>query len=158
VENLLLNPNEIFEETKSYKLSKCRYHNSNEVKEILKHLVLSDAHLNAYAKALLDARIAKVAKDAYDSIYQKKAQPTYQDIPVFQEFLKIAGNMMQSALNDDTWMAKCKGRDILRAYCNLEGFEYKSFRNHLISKIKTPPGELQNIMSQILGNEIVYSK
>jgi AAA15 family ATPase/GTPase len=158
VENLLLNPDEIFEETKSSKLSDCRYHNSNEVKDVLKQLVLSDAHLNAYAKALLDARIAKVAKDAYDSIYQKKPQPTCQDIPEFQEFLKNARNIMQSALNDDTWMAKCKGRDILKAYCNQHGFEYKSFRNHLISKIKTPPKELQNIMSQILGNKIACSK
>ena len=158
VENLLLNPNEILEVTKSSKLSDCRYKDSNEVEEVLKELVLSEAHLNAYAKALLEARIANVAKDAYDSICQKKAQPSYRDIPEFPEFVKRARDLMQSAINDDTWIARCKGRDILKAYCHREELKYKIFRNCLISRIKMPPKELQGIMSQILGNDIAYSK
>lgn len=149
VENLLLDANSIFETTRSLKLSNCPYKDHIEVLDELKQLVLSETHLNSYAKALRDARYAKIAKEVIDAIYQGKALPEDSDIPKFSEFQKEARIMLQSALTDDTWIAKCKGRDLLKAYCKKNDIRYKDLRNLLISKIDAPPRGLEGIMSQI---------
>jgi predicted ATPase len=150
VENLLLNENEILEVTRSMMLTSCPYTSSGEVEDSLKQLILSDAHLNAYAGALLDARIAKVARDAHDAVCKKQtvSLPRLE----FDEVKVEAKRILESALSDNTWRSKCKGRELLKAYCGKHNIKYEHFRNLLISRIKTPPKSLQQIMSQILGS------
>jgi hypothetical protein len=155
VENLLLDADKIFEVTRSFMLSRCPYQNAKEVDDDLKKLVLSETHLKAYAKALRDARVAKIAKEAYDSVYQgTDYQP--QAIPKFSDILQEAQQVLQGALEKDTWRGDCKGRDLLKAYCSQDhirqSFKYDQLRNLLISKIENPPKEIEGIISQILNN------
>ena len=147
VENLLLNEDEIFEVTHSM-LSKCPYTTAEGVSSDLQELVLSEKHLKPYTKALFDARLAKIAKEAHDAVY--KRQDVSPTIPEFYKIKEEAEEILKSAIADGTWRSKCKGRDLLRAYCGQHGLKYEHFRNLLIGRIKTPPNELAEIMSHIL--------
>lgn len=153
IENLLLDENEIFEVTRSLMSSKCQYNTIEEVIDDLKKLVLSDSHLKPYAKTLFDAKLAKAAKEAYDAVFKNQANFA---IPLntlkFSDIETEARTILQSSINDGTWQSKCKGRDLLKAYCGLHSFRYEHFRNLLISRIKTPPKALEEIMVQILKN------
>jgi predicted ATPase len=152
VENLLLDENEILEATRSMLGSKCPHTTADEVGKDLKELVLSKHHLNRYTQALLDARSAKIAKDAYDTAYKRQTVSSTPPTTTL-EFLKIkeeAEEILTSAIADGTWRSRCKGRDLLKAYCGQHGLKYEHFRNSLIDRIKTPPKELAEIMSHIL--------
>ena len=151
VENLLLNDKEILEVTRSMKGSKCHYNTADDVSKDLQKLVLSEAHLKPYARALLDARIAKAAKEAYDAVFQNRANSTVQSARVeFSDIEAEARAILKSTLENDTWRAKCKGRNLLKAYCGQHGLKYEHFRNLLIDRIKTPPKALADIMGHIL--------
>ena len=151
VENLLLNDKEILEVTRSMKGSKCPYNTADDVSKDLQKLVLSEAHLKPYARALLDARIAKAAKEAYDAVFQNRADSTVQSARVeFSDIEAEARAILKSTLENDTWRAKCKGRNLLKAYCGQHGLKYEHFRNLLIDRIKTPPKALADIMDHIL--------
>ena len=152
VENLLLDENEILEATRSMLGSKCPHITADEVGKDLKELVLSKHHLNRYTQALLDARSAKIAKDAYDTAYKRQTVSSTPPTTTL-EFLKIkeeAEEILTSVIADGTWRSRCKGRDLLKAYCGQHGLKYEHFRNSLIDRIKTPPKELAEIMSHIL--------
>lgn len=148
IENLLLDDNEILEVTRSMMGSSCPYTLIGEVEDCLKQLIISDAHLNAYAGALLDARLARIAKDAYDAVFKKQIVSPVQ--PDFHKIKEEAKRELEAALADSTWRAKCRGRELLKAYCSKHSLKYEHFRNVLISRIETPPKPLQQIMSQIL--------
>lgn len=148
VENLLLDENEILEVTREMMGSQCPYTTPDQLIRDLKELVLSATHLKPYTKALLDARLAKIAKDAHDAVFKQQILPSPQ--LEFREIEEEAKRALESALADDTWRAKCKGRDLLKAYCGKHGLKYKHFRNLLIARIKTPPKALADIMSHIL--------
>jgi len=151
VENLLLDENEILEVTRSMMGSKCPYTTAEEVSKDLQKLVLSEAHLKPYAKSLLDARLAKLAKDAHDAVYKHKSTSSQQPkIPEYSEVEEEAKRVLESSLADGSWRSKCKGRDLLKAYCGQQGLKYEHFRNLLISRMKTPPKALADIMSHIL--------
>jgi predicted ATPase len=151
VENLLINENEILEVTRSMMGSKCPYNTANEVGKDLQKLVLSDAHLKPYTRSLLDARLAKLARDAHDAVYkQKNALWQQPKIPEYSEIEEEAKRVLESALANDTWRSKCKGRDLLKTYCNQHGLKYEHFRNLLISRMETPPKALADIMNHIL--------
>lgn len=153
VENLLLDENEILEVTRSMMGSACPYATGEEVCKDLQKLVLSGIHLKPYTKALLDARLAKMAKDAYDAVYnQKRSSSTAPKVLEYREVEQEAKQLLESSLADGTWRCKCKGRDLLKAYCSQHGLKYEHFRNLLISRMKTPPKALADIMSQILAS------
>jgi len=151
VENLLLDDKEILEVTRSMMGSKCPYSTADDVSKDLQKLVLSDTHLKPYARALLDARIAETAKEAYDAVFQNRADSTVQSAHVaFPDIEAEARAILKSTLENDTWRAKCKGRNLLKAYCGQHGLKYEHFRNLLIDRIKTPPKALADIMDHIL--------
>ncbi len=151
VENLLLDEGEILEVTRSMMRIKCPYTTAEGVISDLKKLILSETHLKPYTRALFDARLAKIAKDAYDAVYKRQTVPsTPHTIPEFSEIEEEAEEILKSAIANGTWCSECKGRDLLKAYCNQHGLRYYHFRNLLISRIKTPPNELAEIMSHIL--------
>ena len=132
--------------------SKCPYTTANEVSMDLQKLVFSENHVKPYARALLDARLAKIAKDAYDAVYEHKTSLTPPRIPEYAEIEEEAKKELQSAVADGTWCSKCKGRDLLKAYCSQHGLKYEHFRNLLIASMKTPPEPLAKIMSNVLKN------
>lgn len=148
VENLLIDENKIFEVTRSMIGSGCPYSSADEVSKDLQKLVLSETHLKPYTKALWDARLAKIAKDAYDAVY--KQQTVSLTPQTFSEIEEEAKKVLEPAVADGTWRAKCKGRDLLKAYCGQHGLKYEHFRNLLIDRIETPPEALADIMSRIL--------
>ncbi len=119
-------------------------------KDELQSLVLSSDHIKPYSRALLDARVAKMAKEAYDGVFQKTLAPPRQPIE-FEEIEREALITMEAALKDGSWRSKCKGREVLKAYCAKHAFNYMHFRNGLIAKLAGPPTELQEIMGKILS-------
>jgi predicted ATPase len=149
-ENMLLDENAILEVTRSMMGSKCPYTTAEEVSRELQNLVRSETHLKPYAKALLDAQLAKIAKDAYDAVYKQKTAPSTPPKIQYSDIEAEAKTLLESALADDTWRTKCKGRDLLKAYCGRHRLKYEHFRNLLISRINTPPKPLMDIMSRIL--------
>ncbi len=153
VENFLINEREILEVTQAMMGAKCPYSKEDEEREELKKLLLSETHLKAYAKAILDARIAEKAKEAYDNVFKvgKHISLTAEKIE-YSVMEKEAKKVLEDAIKDDTWRAKCKGRDLLKAYCGNLGIKYEHFRNLLIERITTPPKGLAEIMEKILSS------
>jgi hypothetical protein len=153
VENLLLDENEILNVTRQLMSSKCPYSTAEEVRNELIELILSDIHLKPYARALFDAKLARKAKEACDEIFKNQANAaiSFENLK-FSEIEREARNVLQSSIDKDLWRSKCKGRDLLKAYCRLHGFKYDHLRNLLISRIKTPPKALEEIMKQILNS------
>lgn len=152
VENLLLDETKILEATRRLLLSQCPYQSPHQITDELKRLALTDTHLKPYAKALLDARIAQVAKQAHDAWFKKEPIDLSSLVrPEFADVEQQARRNIQMALDNGTWRAKCKGRDLLRAYCYSIGKEYDSFRNILIGLFETPPEAIDTIMRQILA-------
>ena len=152
VENFLLNDNEILEATRALLGKKCPYNSEADISECLKKLLLSDSHLKPYTKALLDAQVAKLAKDIKDAVFQGKVEDIKQiELPDFVKTEVQAKHKLESAIANNTWHEQCKGRDLLKAYCREHGFRYEQFRNLLIDKMKTPPQALDEIMNRILS-------
>jgi len=153
VENLLLtDDNEILAVTRSILGPKCPYTTSEQVEDDLKKLVLSDAHLKPYTKALINARIAQAAKAASDAVYKQKAAASTQSGTLeYSVIEKEAKEILLSAIDNGTWRSRCKGRELLRAYCSQHGLKYEHFRNLLISNMKGPPQDLADIMDKILA-------
>lgn len=156
IENLLLNADEILEVTHSLTGANCPYATTEEVEKDMMDLVLSDSHVNDYAGALLDTRVAKVAKDAYDAVYRRSEVSHVR--PDFQDIKAEAKTLLEFSLADNTWRVKCKGRTLLKAYCGKHGFNYEHFRNLLISRIKSPPEALEAIMNQIRFSSVSVDK
>ena len=148
VENFLLDECDIFEVTRASMRNKCPYSSASEVTQALKKLLLSDPHLKPFTKALLDAEIAKFAKTIQDAVFKGQSPPTTP--PQFSEVETQAKVKLQAALDNGSWRAECKGRDLLKAYCGEVNLNYEQFRNLLIARMKTPPQALAVIMAQIL--------
>jgi len=143
VENLLLDEEKMLEATRRLLLSKCPYDAPDQIADQLKGLALTDQHVKPYASALLDAKVAQVAKQAQDAYFRK--EPIDLSSLVRPEFADVE----QQAIENGTWRAKCKGRDLLRAYCRGIDVKYESFRNILIGMFKKPPDAIDTIMEQI---------
>lgn len=151
VENLLLDEGYMLKATQSLLRGKCPYLSSNEVAAVLKELALTDMHVKAFTKALIDAKVARIAKDAYDAFYQGQHETLAQlTRPAFAEVEQEARELLTAAIEDETWKMHCKGRDLLKAYCNKHGFDYEQFRNLVIEKFEQPPKVLADIMNRIL--------
>ncbi len=153
VENVLLDAEEILRASRSMMGERCPYSRPQQVDDRLKKLLLCDVHLKPFTRALLDARIAAIAKAAYDSVYRQHAPSTARPaLPTFSEVEEKARTRLQSSIGEGTWRAKCKGRALLKAYCSQHGLKYEHFRNLLIDRMKTPPKDLAAIMTQILSS------
>lgn len=153
VENFLINEIEILEVTRQMIGAKCPYCKEEEVSEELKRLILSDTHLKPYTKAILNARIAEKAKEASDRVFKASDNKSMTlDKIEYSEIEKEAKIILEDAIKDETWRSKCKGRDLLKAYCGNLGIKYEHFRNILINRIQTPPKGLAEIMEKILSS------
>jgi hypothetical protein len=91
-----------------------------------------------------------MAKTAYDAVYENKPQSYPAEISKFADVEAEARTIFERSLSDNSWKAKCKGRDLLKAFSGQHGFKYQQFRNLLISSLEKPPKELDDIMNTIL--------
>jgi hypothetical protein len=132
--------------------SNCPYTRYEQITDELKELLFGDIHFKPYTRALLDASIANAAKCAYDAVYRNPKNCNVNPVvPNFTEMEKIAKETLQRYIKSDVWRQKCKGRELLKAYCGKFQLKYEHFRNVLISLMNSPPEGLSNIMREILG-------
>jgi len=149
VENFLLDGEVLLQATRDMLGARCPYAASKEIEEELKRMVLEDVHLKPYAAALRDARVSRLAKEASDAVFRGAPGPAALDLE-FSRVQAEARLLMEKAVADGTWKAKCKGREVLRAYCGLHGLKYEHFRNASIAKMERPPEALRAIMDVVL--------
>lgn len=151
VENFLIDEQEFLEVTRSMLGESCPFNSEEEIRSRLQELLFSDVHLKRFTRALLDAKLATSANAAKDAIY-KGSLDGVSDLsrPEFSEVESQARSIIQESIDDGTWKSKCKGRDLIAAYCAKIGANYTHFRNTLISRLDTPPQGLRQIMEQIL--------
>ena len=151
VENFLLDEKALFSAATELLADKCPYESESQLTTALQGLLTEDFHLKLFSKAMLDARLARLAKQAYDAVY-KKNDDSAEDWkrPVFKEIQEEASQILQKAIQDNTWKSKCKGRDLLKAFCNMHELKYEHFRNLVISRLVEPPDQLKEIMDRIL--------
>lgn len=153
VENLLLDENAILEATRDLLADKCPYTSPIAVAVEMRSLLLSETHLKPYARALQDARLAQLAKQFSTAIYSGQPQQAADVVvPQFATVEADAKRIMETSAQDGTWRTKCKGRDLIKAYCAKNGLRYDHFRNLVIAKMQQPPEGLRTIMDAILGN------
>lgn len=150
VENFLLVENLLLHALQDMLGSQCPYRSETDVETELKAIVLSAQHISPYAKAMLDAQLAKEAKKAWDAVYKTLGQ-VEQILPSFAGTEVEAQNLMVRAISDGTWRNKCKGREVLKGLCRKHGLNYEHFRNLVISKLSAPPPGLAEIMNQVLA-------
>jgi len=152
VENFLIDEPVILEASKSLLRSKFPYTRQEEITAELKELLFNDVHLKPYTKALLDTCIANAAKCAYDAVYRSPNNSNViPEVPNFAEMEKTAKENLKHYIDPDVWRQKCKGRELLRAYCGKYGMKYEHFRNVLISLLNSPPEGLSSIVREILN-------
>ncbi|MFX1293346.1 MAG: AAA family ATPase [Promethearchaeota archaeon] len=152
IENLLLNDNDILEVMRAILGAKCPFSSAKEIVKDLQELIFSDTHLKPYTRAISYAKLAHLYKIARESFF--KGDCTFlREIkkPKFSEIENEARKRLQSAISDNTWRSKCKGRALLKAFCKKYQLKYEHFRNLLIDRIKTPPKLLKEIMNKILN-------
>jgi len=153
VENLLLDERIMFEATRDLLADKCPYATPQDLSDYLQVLLLRDAHIKPFTSALNDARVAQLAKRAWDAVYKReKYQHANSALPGFASLEQEAKQIMADAIRDRNWKTKCKGRDLLKAYCGEHKIRYEHFRNLVISKMKEPPAPLKAIMDKILAD------
>ena len=151
VENFLIDDPVILQASRSIMGSNFPYTKQEEITTELKELLFSDVHLKPYTRALLDAYIANAAKYAYDAVYKSPKDPNViPEVPDFAEMEETAKKNLQQYIDSDVWRQKCKGRELLRAYCGKYRMKYEHFRNVLISLVTSPPEGLSIIMKGIL--------
>lgn len=153
IENYLVDEELLFKVVDTMLGTKCPYASAKQVLEVLRRLVLEDGHVNPYARALLDARIAVAAKKAFDHVYKKRsASPEAIPVPNYEEIRAEVRGLFEKALEDGAWKEKCKGRALLKALCGELKVKYEHVRNVAISMLEEPPSSLQKIMKKILGD------
>lgn len=147
VENLLIQPKLVYEVTNSLLRTKSPHKSVESVQQKLQELVRSSHHVDALTRAFLNARFRQIAKDAEDAIFAQKTftipQTIYSEV---QEEVRLS---LEESLANGTWIAKCKGRELLKAYCKEHQIKYESFRNLLIDRLSEPPSQLTAIMDKI---------
>lgn len=155
VENFLLNAEVIFKVASQMLASQCPFKAPSDVEAEMKRLVVEDGHLLPYTKAILDAEISKIAKMAHDAVFTGKTEGLELKVPQFEATKQAAKSQLEAAVNDGTWTARVKGRDLLKALCSHHGLKYEHFRNSLIAAFGEPPKGLREIMEKIKAEALV---
>lgn len=152
VENFLLDEDSVFRATRTMLGTNCPFKDAAEAGRALIKGVLNDVHLKPFTRALLDAKLDRLAKKAYDAVYSKSANSSESvHRPDYALVEREAYSILSEAIEKNEWKARCKGRDLIKAYCGQLDIKYEHFRNCLISNLHTPPPALSEIMRKILG-------
>jgi predicted ATPase len=150
VENLLLDDDAILATVSDMLGAASPFRSTGDVAAALRALVLADCHVKPYAKALHDARVARAAKAAWDAVFRRDGSVT-TSVPAFDQTEQDARALLADSLQEGTWRARCKGREVLRGFCADLGLNYVHARNVIISKLGAPPPALAAIMNRILA-------
>lgn len=151
VENFLLDAQSVFTVTRAMLGTRCPFVDPTGAERVLIDCVLDDVHLKPFTKTLMDAKLNQLGKKAHDAVYSKSASSEAIERPEYSAVEQEAKAILAEAKTKNEWRARCKGRDLLKAYCARLGLKYEHFRNCLIANLKTPPPELRGIMEKILG-------
>jgi predicted ATPase len=150
VENFLIDPEIIYDVIKKLLLDKCPYSSADDVNSSLVDLLKDDTHLLPFTRAILDASVARKAKEAWDCVYKKdSASLSKITFPDFEIMRDTACKKLDDSIQKNRWMTICKGRDLIKAFCCKHSLKYEQFRNLIISELHEPPEELRKIISQI---------
>jgi hypothetical protein len=149
VENFLLEEEAILSATKQMLGMKCPFSAEPEVTQELQRLALTDQHLLPYTKAVLDAEISRMAKQAHNAVWKNQLGDLRLQIPGFDDTKTNCKNTLANAIADGTWRSRVKGQDLLKAYCSSHGLKYEHFRNSIISSMIEPPPQLLDIIKKI---------
>ncbi|QDU44579.1 recombination protein F [Symmachiella dynata] len=151
VENFLLDENIILSVLSEVLSERCPYEDEDSMVSSLHQLMVEDAHLMPFAKAVLDSDRARKAREVRDAIFSgNDDQSIEKGFESYAEALAEARSILEGAISDDTWRSRCKARDLLRALCGKHGINYEHFRNLVISRMDGPPPGLQAIIGKIL--------
>jgi len=152
VENFLLDEGILFEAVQIMLADKCPYQDSQSLVNDLHVLLTEETHLSSFARALLDSRIAALAKSAHDAVYQNKEWSLASTPkPEYDKVKEDAKQIMLDSIKNGDWRDKCKGRELLKAFCGKHGIKYEHFRNVVVGNLTAPPERLDAIMKQIVG-------
>lgn len=154
VENFLLDPEVLLKSMSQLCGPRCPFSEAKEIEEELKKLVLEEIHLNSYTKAVLDAKIAELAKKAYDAVFSGKTKEIDLEGPDFESAKASAKSVLEKSLVEGDWKRRAKGRDLLKSFCARYGLKYEHFKNVVISNFSQPPDELEDIISKIKRKSI----
>lgn len=150
VENFLLDEELMLAATRVLLGQRCRYQNHREVRETLESLVLSDRHVKSLAASYFDAKLRALSKKMEDSLFQGKPIP--EDRIQFAGVLEETQGILREAVEDGTWRAKCKGKQIIKLYCHgLQISKDDHFKNLMIGMMGEAPGELERIIIKDIG-------
>jgi len=150
VENFLLDSRVILEVCKEMLRANCPYAVHDDVTRMLKTIILEDNHLNAFTNALREAKWATLAKQVCEGLYNGNSyqMPKLEFCTVKSE----AKQLLEKSISTDEWRSKCKGREVLKAFCSKHQVKYEIFRNLILSKMASPPEGLSTIMDRILNS------
>ena len=151
IENYLLRPDLLLASATELLRGKSPYKTVSDVEDALKHVVSSQMHVSALARARLDAAIQDVAAIARSNILSRTEPPLF---PTYEEVEKKAYSEVQKSIEDGTWDKICKGRDVLRAIAGNLQIKYDHLRNSILSKLTSAPADLTTIMDQIGAQKI----
>ena len=156
IENLLLDFEIIYTILRELKGTKCSMKSPSEVESKIKKLIFSETHLKAYTKAALDHKLAQISKEFQDKLFKEKAGTEINHTitkPSFKEIEDSSILEIQSVIKNDLWKSKCKGRDLIKAFCHDQDLRYTDFKNLLIARMdkKRPPEQLMSIMNKIIN-------
>ncbi len=103
VENFLLSSSHILRSVQSILGSQCPFDSADDIDRELKEILLSPAHLRPFARSLLDATLARLAKVAWDSVFRAVPIPSMEQVPTYDQMLTEAEKVMQQAIESGTW-------------------------------------------------------
>ncbi len=154
VENYIIDEAIIFSLISKIKRKSCTYKSALDITNELKKLLTDSHHLASLGKAIYDAKIASLKNEVEKEIFQSKELEVSLKFkrPEFQVAEKEAFELMKAAIKNNTWKEKCKGRELLKAFCGKNNIEYIQFKNLLLDQFncEKPPLSLKKIMDKII--------
>jgi predicted ATPase len=151
VENFLLSSVLLFQVLTEFLGSKIPYADVGALDKELQELILLDGHLKPYTRAVLDAELAKHARNAHDAVFAGRSHPSVT-LPTFAEIEEKAKKALKTAIDNGTWRKEVKARDLIKSLCAKHGVSYEHFRNSTIAKLSDPPKELDEIMQHVYNS------
>jgi predicted ATPase len=151
-ENFLIDEDKILNITKLLNQEKCPFFTQEEVAQELTTLLLGTHHLTSFAKTIADEKIRQVVREVQSAIDNNNGTIAlhYENISS-ESLVEEAKKILTESIEKNTWKHRCKGRELLRAYCSAQGIQYEIFRKLLIREIRAPHPLLKAIMDPILA-------
>jgi predicted ATPase len=154
-ENFLIDEEKILSLTQKLNRENCLFETKEDVTRELTALLLSTQHVFSFAKTIADGKIRQIAREVRDAIYgtDGKLELNCEKIS-FEDMVEEAKRILTESIENNTWRERCKGRELLKAYCSSQDINYEIFRNLLIREMRTPHPLLKEIMDPIIEGDL----